>query len=90
MRNITRKGIAYDIEKGVPAKHLTGLRLILPVEHIQFVFLDTNIKNRLRKTGISLHKDSSGNLYISDDDIIKFVRMKTKKMDLKLHPYWTI
>jgi hypothetical protein len=84
------KSIAYNIEQGVPARHLTGLRLILPVESIQYVFIDTNKKNRLRKTGIPMHKNGSGNLYIQDSDVIEFVRTSTKKKDLELHSYWTI
>lgn len=84
------KSVAYNIEKGVPAKHLTGLRLILPVEGIQYVFIDTNKTNKLKKTGIPITKNSSGNLYIRDADVIEFVRISTKKKNLELHSYWTI
>ena len=82
--------IAYNIEQGVPARHLTGLRLILPVVGTQYVFIDTAVGNRLRKTGILLHRDKSGNLYIRDEDILEFVRSEVKRKDLKLHSYWTI
>lgn len=44
----------------------------------------------MRKTGITLHKNGSGNLYIRDEDVIEFVRADTEKEDLKLHSYWTI
>ena len=64
------KSIAYNIEQGVPPKHLTSLRLILPVESIQYVFIDTKKNNRLRKTDIPIHKNGSGNLYIRDIDVI--------------------
>jgi hypothetical protein len=84
------KSIAYNIEQSVPAKHLTGLRLILPVERIQYVFTDTKKKNQLRKTGIPIHKNGSGNLYLRDVDVIEFVRTSTKKKNLELHSYWTI
>jgi hypothetical protein len=57
------ESIVYNIEQGVPARNLTGLRLMLPAEGVQYVFIDTNAGDRLRKTGISLHKDKQGNLY---------------------------
>ncbi len=84
------KSIAYNIERGVSAGHLTGLRLILPAVKKQYVFIDNAVGNRLRKTGIPLHTDKSGNLYIRDEDIVEFVRSEVNNKDLKLHSYWTI
>ena len=84
------KSIAYNIEQGVPARHLTCLRLILPAVEKQYVFIDNAVGNRLRKTGILLHTDKSGNLYIKDEDIVEFVRAEVNNKDLKLHSYWTI
>lgn len=82
--------IAYNIEQGVPARHLTGLRLIIPIEEAQYVFIDTAAGDRLRKTGILLHRDNHGNLFIRDEDVIRFVRSEAKRKDLRLHSYWTI
>jgi len=84
------KSIVYNIEQGVPARHLTGLRLILPAIEKQYVFIDNAVGNRLRKTGILLHSDKSGNLYIRDEDVVEFVRSEVNRKDLKLHSYWTI
>ena len=84
------KSIAYNIERGVSAGHLTGLRLILPAVKKQYVFIDNAVGNRLRKTGIPLHTDKSGNLYIRDEDIVEFVRAEVNSKDLKIHSYWTI
>lgn len=84
------QSIAYNIEQGVPARHLTGLRLIIPVEEAQYVLIDTAMGDRLRKTGISLHRDKQGNMYIRDEDVVEFVRSEVKRKDLKLHSYWTI
>jgi len=84
------KSIAYNIEQGVPARHLTGLRLILPAERIQYVLIDTAAGDRLRKTGIPMRKDKLGNIYIRDEDVIEFVRSEVKRKDLKLHSYWTM
>ncbi|MDH5795137.1 MAG: hypothetical protein OEZ24_03420, partial [Candidatus Bathyarchaeota archaeon] len=67
-----------------------GLRLIIPVEEAQYVLIDTAMGDRLRKTGISLHRDKQGNMYIRDEDVAEFVRSEVKRKDLKLHSYWTI
>ena len=84
------QSIAYNIEQGVPARHLTGLRLIIPVKAAQYVLIDTASGDRLRKTGISLHRDRQGNTFIKDEDVVEFVRAEVKRKDLKLHSYWTI
>lgn len=84
------EGIAYNIEMGVPARHLTGLRLILPVEGTQYVFIDNAVRDRLRKTGIPLHRDDLGNLYIKDEDVKSFVRSETNIKNLKLYSYWSM
>ena len=86
------KSIAYNIEQGVPARHLTGLRLFFLAKGIQYVFIDTASRpfNRLRKTGILLCMDKYGNKYIKDEDVVNFVRNEVKRKDLKLHSYWTI
>ena len=85
------KSIAYNNEQGVPARHLTGLRLFFLVKGIQYVFIDTAPRpfERLRKTGIQLSMDKYGNKYIKDEDIVNFVRSELKRNDLKLHSYWT-
>lgn len=84
------ESIAYNIEQGVPARHLKGLRLILPVKGTQYIFIDTAAGDRLRKTRIPLRKDDLGNAYISDGDVRDFVRREVKRNDLKLYSYWSI
>lgn len=84
------KEIAYRVEMGVPARHLTGLRLILPTPDAQYVFVDTAVGDRLRRTGIKLRVDELGNIYISDEDIINFVRSELDDKEIKLHSYFTM
>ncbi|MBS7648587.1 MAG: hypothetical protein QXK89_08725 [Candidatus Bathyarchaeia archaeon] len=84
------KEMAYRIEMGVPARHLTALRLILPTSDAQYVFIDTASGNRLRKTGIQLRIDELGNMYISDEDVINFVRSEIGNRELRLYSYWTM
>lgn len=84
------KEIAYRIEMGVPARHLTGLRFILPTPDAQYVFVDTAVGDRLRRTGIKLRIDEFGNMYISDEDVINFVRSEVEDKDVRLYSYFTI
>ena len=66
------ESIAYNIEQEVPARNLTSLRLMLPVEGTQYVFIDTASEGHLRKTHIALHKDKHGNISIKDEEIKNF------------------
>ena len=44
------ESIAYNIEQGVPAKHLTSLRLILPTRGTHHVFIDKAVLIALATT----------------------------------------
>lgn len=81
--------LAYRIEMGVPARHLTGLRLILPITGTQYVFIDTARGDRLKKTGIRLRVDELGNMYISDEDVVNFVKSELGR-DIRLYSYFTM
>lgn len=84
------KEIAYRIEMGVPARNLTGLRLILPTLDAQYIFVDTAAGDRLRKTGIKLRVDELGNMYISDEDVINFIKLDVGDKEIKLYSYFTM
>jgi hypothetical protein len=84
------KELVYRIEMSVPAKYLTSLRLILPTSSVQYVFIDTASGDKLRKTGIAIHRDKLGNMYIRDEDVINFIRSELNKKDLKIRSYWSM
>lgn len=69
---------------------MIGLRLILPVPGAQYVFVDTAAGNRLRRTGIKLRVDDLGNIYISDEDVIDFVRSELRDKEIRLYSYFTM
>ena len=60
------RSITFNVEKNIPARNLTSLRLILPIEKTQYVFIDTPNKYRLRKTGIPLKFDKEGRTLITE------------------------
>jgi len=84
------KSVVYIIAQSIPAKNLTSLKLILPVEGTQYIFTDSAKDNKLRKTGIPIQTDKRGNRFIEDDDIKSFLMAQLKREDLQIFSYWTI
>lgn len=84
------KSIVYIIAQSIPAKHLTGLKLIMPVESTQYLFTDCAKGNKLRKTGIPIHKDKKGIFFIEDADVKSFLKEQLQRDDLQIFSYWTI
>ena len=82
--------VAYNIEMGIPARHLTTLRLILSIGNIRYVFIDTAGGMKLRRTGIPLSRDEMGNLYIRDEDVASFIKSETGGREIKLRSYWSM
>jgi len=84
------KSIVYIIAQSIPAKNLTSLKLILPVEDTQYILTDSAKGNKLRKTGIPIHTDKKGNRFIKDDDVKSFLMAQLQREDLQIFSYWTI
>lgn len=89
IRKYDVKELVYRIEMGVPARHLTSLRLILPTTDAQYVFIDTASEGKLKRTGIKLRVDELGNMYISDEDLINFIKSEIGR-NIKIHSYFTM
>jgi len=83
------KSVVYVIAQSVPARDHTGLKLILPVEGAQYIFTDTAKGDVMRRTGISVHINSKGNHFLTDEDVIFFLRNELQIKDLKIFSYWT-
>jgi len=83
------KSIVYIIAQSIPAKNLTSLELILPVEGMQYIFTDCAKGDKLRRTGIPIHTDKKGNRFLEDDDVKSFLMAQLKRQDLQIFSYWT-
>ena len=81
--------ILYSIKKGAAEGQTTILSFTLPLESRQYVFTDTAEGDRLRETGIRLHKDERGNAYIRDEHVVDFVKSRISRRGVKLVSYWT-
>jgi hypothetical protein len=84
------KSIVYIIAQSIPAKNLTALKLILPLEDTQYIFTDCAKGDKLRKTGIPIHTDKKGNRFIEDNDVKSFLKTQLRREDLQIFSYWTI
>ena len=84
------RSIVYIIAQSIPAKDLTGLKLIMPVESVQYIFTDCAEGNKLRKTGIPIHTDRKGIHLIEDADVKGFLMEQLQRDDLRIFSYWTI
>lgn len=84
------ESIVYNIEQNglSESRELTVLRLIAPGNQY-YIFIDFPIREKLRGTGIQLHRDKNGNRYIEEKDVIDFLKQQFKK-ELKISSYWTI
>ncbi|MGQ9538594.1 MAG: hypothetical protein ACUVTE_03300 [Candidatus Bathycorpusculaceae bacterium] len=87
------KAIVYNIEQNglSPKRELTNLRLILPAGPAYYVFIDApRGGERLKETSIPLRRDRKGNLYLEEEDVVKFLKEQFKRDDLIICSYWTI
>jgi hypothetical protein len=61
----------------------------LPVENAQYIFTDTAKGDTMRRTGIPIHTDQRGNHFLTDEDVIRFLKKEIQIKDLKIFSYWT-
>ena len=91
--SLNPKAIVYNIEQNglSPKRELTNLRLILPAGPAYYILIDSpRGGERLKETGIALRRDGKGNLYLEEEDVIKFLKEQFRRDDLVICSYWTI
>jgi hypothetical protein len=83
------KSVVYVIAQSIPARNHTGLKLILPVEGAQYIFVDSAKGDKLRRTGIPVRTDKKGNRFLTDEDVKSFLRAELNIKNLQILSYWT-
>jgi hypothetical protein len=83
------KSVVYIIAQSIPARNLTSLKLILPVEGAQYIFTDSAKGDKLRRTEIPIQTDKKGNRFITDNDVKNFLRIQLRINNLQVFSYWT-
>jgi hypothetical protein len=84
------KSIVYINAQGIPARNLTGLKLLLPSEGTQYIFVDCAKGDKLRRTGIPIRTDKKGNRFVEDNDVKSFLKTQLQRDDLQIFSYWPI
>ena len=86
---IKPKNLVYIIAQSIPAHDFASLKILLPSEGVQYIFIDTAKGDKLRRTGISVHVDSKNHHFLDDEDVKKFLKEHFKWKDLEIFSYWT-
>ena len=81
--------VVYVIAQSVPAANHTGLKLLMPFQGGQYIFTDTAKGTTMRRTKIPIHTNSRGHLFLTDEDVIRFLKSELKVPNLKVFSYWT-
>ena len=84
--------IVYSIDQNAMSKtkELTVLRLILLAQGGYHVYLDFSrgIENVMRETNIQIHEDENGVRYLTDEDVVQFIKQELGE-NLKVFSFWT-
>ena len=83
------KTVVYIIAQSIPNNNYTGLKLILPVGHAQYIFTDSASGDYMRRTKIPVRTDRNGNRQLTDEDIKQFLRTNLGINNLQIFSYWT-
>ena len=83
------KSVIYIIAQSIPSRDHTGLKIILPVDGAQYIFTDSAKGDVMRRTGIHIHKNMKGELFLTDEDVQRFLRSELNIKDLQIFSYWT-
>lgn len=84
--------IVYSIDQNAMSKtkELTALRLILLARGGYYVYLDfpRGKENVMRETGIQIREDKKGYHYLTDEDVVRFIKREFGE-SLQVFSFWT-
>ena len=83
--------IVYVLEQNgfSPHKELSTLRVLMLHDKRYYIFLDFPKGEKLRETGISLHKDKNGILNLYEDEVKEILKKQFEKEKLNVFSFWT-
>lgn len=93
VQKLKPESLVYSIDQNAMSKtkEPTALRLILLAQggyHIYIDFPAGEKEDRLRETGIPIHRDKTGNRYLEDEDVIHFIKQQFGE-SLQIFSFWT-
>jgi hypothetical protein len=83
--------IVYILEQNgfSPNKELTALSIIMLHDKRYYIFLDFPKGEKLRETGIPLHKDRKGIFNLDEDEVKVLLKKQFEKEKLDIYSFWT-
>ena len=83
--------IVYILEQNgfSPNKELTTLRIIMLHDKRYYIFLDFPKGEKLRETGIPLHKDKKGIFNLDEDEVKVILKKQFEKEKIEVFSFWT-
>ncbi len=83
--------LVYVLEQNgfSPNKELTILRIIMLHDKRYYIFLDFPEGDKLRETGIPLHKDKNGIYNLDEDEVKTILEKQFEKEKIKIFSFWT-
>ena len=86
------ESIVYSIDQNAisKTKELTALRFILLAQGGYHVYLDfpRGKENVMRETGIQIREDKKGGRYLTDEDVVQFIKRELGE-NLQVFSFWT-
>lgn len=79
--------VAYSIQRSPLSKPPVGLRIVFATEDAQYVFLDFARGKILQRTKISVRFNESGEAYVSEEEIKKFIQSQLERKDLPVYSF---
>ncbi|MGA2681336.1 MAG: hypothetical protein ABSF44_05985 [Candidatus Bathyarchaeia archaeon] len=85
------RSITFIIEQNglSPNKELSTLRIIMLHDKRYFMFFDFPKGDKLRETGIPLHKDKNGVLNLDEDEVKAILKKQFEKDSVEVFSFWT-
>jgi len=85
------RSITFVLEQNglSPNKELSTLRIIMLHDKRYFMFFDFPKGDKLRETGIPLHRDKNGILNLDEDEVKAFLKKEFEKENVEVFSFWT-
>ena len=85
------RSLTFILEQNAlsPNKELTSLRIIMLHVKRYYIFLDFPKGDKLRETGIPLHKDKKGIFNLDEDEVKVILKNQFEKEKIEIFSFWT-
>jgi len=85
------RSITFILEQNglSPNKELSTLRIIMLHDKRYFMFFDFPKGDKLKETGIPLHKDKHGILNLDEDEVKAILKKQFEKENVEVFSFWT-